>query len=93
MICIDFIKFVDYMKEKIKQFNEDGMWNAARDYSHILEFMLSQPTIEAEKVVRCKDCVGKNQNGNLEPFVCTRNNILVYDNCYCSFGIKRSDTQ
>lgn len=38
------------------------------------------------EVVRCKDCVAKKQNGNLEPFVCTRNNILVYDNCFCSYG-------
>jgi hypothetical protein len=43
-------------------------------------------TADVVEVVRCKDCVAKK--GNAEPYECTRNNMIVYGNCYCAFGIR-----
>lgn len=39
-------------------------------------------------IVTCKHCVAR-EDAKLEPFVCKRNNILVYGNSYCSYGIRR----
>lgn len=61
------------------------------DNGFIYDELNRQPTADVVEVVRCKDCVAKKQNSNLEPFVCARNNILVYDNCFCSYG-ERIDT-
>ncbi len=49
-----------------------------------------QPTADVVEVVRCKDCVARPQN-YLEPFACARNNILVYGNSFCSYGIRREE--
>ena len=39
------------------------------------------------EVVRCADCVARGK-AKLEPFVCSRNKILVYNNSYCCYGKK-----
>ena len=50
--------------------------------------IMGQPTADVVPVVRCKDCVAKGE-AEFEPFVCSRIKTLVYNNCFCSFGIRK----
>ncbi len=58
----------------------DGKGNTFYEVGHA-------PIVDVVAVVRCKDCVA-GEKTTLEPFVCSRNRMLVYSNSYCSFGIK-----
>ena len=49
------------------------------------------PTVDAEVVVRCKDCIyyDRNHNEVAEWMRCTHNHIDVSDYWYCKSGIKK----
>ena len=57
----------------------------------IINELKNTPTADVVEVVRCKDCVAKKRN--IEPYECTRNNMIVYGNCYCAFGIRKEVEQ
>lgn len=89
MVCIDFIKFVDYMKEKIELFNKERYADVAGYYFNILEFVLSHHTIEAEKVnhgkliydstdnkYRCSECCAEAPRNNGD---------IAYSDIYCCY--------
>ena len=56
----------------------------------LLYWLKSQPTADVVEVVRCKDCVAR-EKATLEPFVCSRNKMLVYNNSYCSYGKRKCE--
>lgn len=80
---VEFIKKGLNNPDKAKAFGYDAI-----EISAEVEYT---PTADVVEVVRCKDCMAKNQISNLEPFACTRNNILVYDNCFCSYGRRKEN--
>lgn len=81
------------MAEYIKREKAWRKVNRAKNIEEALNLIDSLPAADVVPVVRCKDCVARGQ-ATLEPFVCSRNKILVYNNCYCSYGERRcSDEQ
>ena len=56
-----------------------------------VEFIKKQPTIEAEPVVRCKDCIywksGENECDKWEH--CILHNIGIGPNSFCSYGERK----
>ena len=56
-----------------------------------VEFIKKQPTIEAEPVVRCKDCIywtsGENECDKWEH--CTLHNIGIGPHSFCSYGERK----
>ena len=56
-----------------------------------VEFIKKQPTIEAEPIVRCKECIywksGENECDKLEH--CILHNIGIDPNSFCSYGDRK----
>jgi hypothetical protein len=72
---------------RLPYFTEDS-GDALISLRTIKGLLAMMPTEEdVVKVVRCKDCAAR-ENTDLEPFMCTRNKMLVYRNSFCSFGQK-----
>ena len=89
------------LEEDIKQYSHARIDNDAiyqtglqfvDEMISILRIVEKQPTADVVEVVRSKDCVAKGK-AELEPFVCSRNNILVYNNCFCSYGIRKEGAE
>lgn len=60
------------------------------------EFLKSRPTIDAEPVVRCKDCKhwGTGYGGETEHIkVCEYANYMVSENGYCVYGERKMDEE
>ena len=59
-------------------------------------FVEKQPVIDAEPVVRCKDCVEceKRKTANQLPILyCKADKKLVHEKGFCSWGERREDEQ
>ena len=56
-----------------------------------VEFIKKQPTIEAEPIVRCKECIywksGENECDKLEH--CILHNICIGPYSFCSYGDRK----
>ena len=66
---------------------------AWQDYDAVEDALRNIPTIEAEPVVRCKDCVNwekatVSKNGFL---ICPKSGMKILARKYCSDGEKRVD--
>jgi hypothetical protein len=89
---IDADKLTVYFEALAKQAEMEGLYNMAHIHNRCLKIIEDAPTADVVEVVRCKDCIARPQK-YLEPFVCARNNILVYGNSFCSYGKRRSENE
>ena len=84
---------VERLENRVKDYGRDCNSNApiiSRTYQAVLHMVENLPTADVVPVVRCGECVAKGK-AELEPFVCSRNKILVYNNCFCSYGKRRCE--
>ena len=54
----------------------------------------AQPTIEAEPVIHCKDCIHRDKNYiniGVSKYLCLVRGGLYSENDYCSYGKRRAD--
>lgn len=74
----------------------DALREVAQYEDVTLDFLDSEPTIDAEPVVRCKDCWKLNRLkkytgfGEVQ-FVCENTKMTVYETDFCSYGERRED--
>lgn len=63
-------------------------------YVHVRDIE-NAPTVDAEPVVRCKNCkycsVDRHADGNVPDYVCIEMDCGVEPNGFCSWGEKRED--
>lgn len=77
----------DALKERFKSVDANGI-NLALD-RYALKCIDDAPTIDAVKVVRCKNCKHGEQRvtANYVPFwYCNRNGRSIKDDYYCGYG-------
>lgn len=58
------------------------------DRSNLLHYLDSAPTVDAVKVVRCRDCKFYQPFDLHRKYDCTRGLLGVVENGFCSFGKK-----
>ena len=87
------MRYIDADKAKaklIEWLDSTGALPKGTSYYHeCLSCIDDTPTESVVGAVRCKDCVA-GEKTTLEPFVCSRNKMLVYSNSYCNYGIRRN---
>lgn len=61
------------------------------DIEDVQEWLDDQPTIDAEPVVRCKDCKHRCPESATSVHHCTLSGIQTEDDDYCSYGAKMGE--
>ena len=59
----------------------DEVWKESNEYKQII----NAPTIDAVKVVRCKDCIFYEKALSVQGF-CHAHGSIVHANAFCSYG-------
>lgn len=73
----------------------DVMIVGHKSASDVYDVVDSMPTVDAEPVVRCKDCkwcsVDRYADGNVPDYVCINMDCGVEADGFCSWGERRED--
>ena len=87
--CIDVEKLIEYIDKNVVCTSDDS--------EECKQFMLEHlamewfaPTVDAVKVVRCKDCTQCYHNPSLNTFRCGRFMTIVKPTDFCSYGGRKS---
>ena len=99
MRLIDADSLMKAMYHRAFETDGDTMWQSGCwvRYRAIEQVVKEQPSVEAEPVVRCKDCIHYEARQKNHPWksarkYCNRQTILCMEpNDFCSFAERRTD--
>ena len=88
MRLIDADALVEYFEGLARSLANARCFNAADAIKGAAEKVTSAPTIDAEPVVRCKDCKERCPESATSVQHCTLSGIQTEDDDFCSYGAK-----
>ena len=65
--------------------------NAFRDRQDIIDLINNQPTVDAEVVVRCKNCTSGIMSDDNKYIICCRLGVGMEFNDFCSYGERKNE--
>ena len=84
---------VDALDKTVQRLNEMGAGITRNEYKRIDGILFEMPTVDAEPVVRCKDCKWYERkypwNGHV--YECSYLEFPMDDNDYCSMGERKEE--
>ena len=76
---------------KLIRYGEIHLDNLAEGFAGADKVIWKLPTVDAEPVVRCKNCIFKFTPSQFGYLMCTLLQVPMKDDDYCSYGERRYD--
>lgn len=67
----------------------EGLGDTRLIKRNFIALVTNAPTVDAEPVVRCRDCIAKSNDCMNGVFYCVLTGLLVWDNDFCSYGERK----
>ena len=93
-ICEDIIRALDKPRRLIDADKLKADFIGKRYGTQAIEYVIDQqPTVDAEPVVRCKDCKQFVQTNAIHDGECPKLQLFVNKDYYCWWGERREDAE